>query len=714
MDTKRDILGRVYLSFIGIVLMGSLVLGRAVYIQRVEGNYWRALSDSMRQRFVPLDAQRGTIYTEKGEMLSASVPTFDLYFDFQADGLREGNGKVFFAKIDSFARSMSAYFGDRSAAEYASDFKAGYKKGDRYYPLKKKLSFEQYKAFRSFPLANLGRNKSGLIVEVHNKRLVPYGLLASRTIGLSREYILSDGKIKKMNVGLEQSYDSLLSGRDGQRMVRFIAPGTAIPIDGTESEPINGKDIYTTLDLSIQDITEQALLQQLEKFEALYGTAIVIETATGKIKAIANLGRRSDGSYWEDDNYALRYTEPGSTIKLVTLMAVLEKGTSRATDSVFIGTAQTAQVGPKSVTDAERSIHPVLTVPECFAHSSNIGMSRLALKAFGERPGELREYMHRFRMDEPLQVGLSTSGKPTFVDLEKKGSGLSDMLSMSFGYASTVSPLNTLTLYNAVANGGKMMKPYLVHSIRQGGVLYRQFEPTVLLSAVARPEVIQAARKAMELVTTEGTAKYVFKGMPFSVAGKTGTNKIWDGPYTYDDGVYQASFVGFFPADQPKYSCIVLIRTKPHAANIFGGTLAAPVFREIATKLYAMYVDRPEPHGVVARADSSLSLYAGYRASLQRVYSRLGLSFVDSTQRGDLIQVRAQNAQNVWRPQQVPANTLPDLRGMSLRDAIGQVDRMRLGIQVEVIGKGKIIKQSIPAGTTPTRGSKLTLELGGS
>jgi cell division protein FtsI (penicillin-binding protein 3) len=711
MDTKRDILARVYLSFIAIALLGMLVLGRAVYIQRVQGSYWRALSDSMRQRFVSLDAQRGTIYTENGEMLSTSVPTFDVYIDFKADGLRVKNGAVFYEKIDSFARAMSGYFGDRSAKDYADQFKAAYKRGDRYFSLKKKLSFEQYKAFRQFPMANLGRNKSGLIVEVNSKRLVPYGILASRTIGLSREHVQSDGKVKKMNVGLEKSYDSLLSGRDGQRMVRFVAPGTAIPVDGTETEPIDGKDIYTTIDLAIQDITEQALLRQVTANEALYGTAIVMETATGKIKAIANLGRRPDGSYWEDDNYALRNTEPGSTIKLVTLMAVLEKGTSRVTDSVLIGSAQTAQVGPRPVTDAERSKKPVLTVQECFAHSSNIGMSRLALKAFGQRPTELMEYMHRFRMDERLALDLSDLPKPRFAALDQKGSAVGDMLSMSYGYASRVSALHTLTLYNTVANGGKMMKPYLVSSIRQGGIVYRQFDPQVMVSSIARPDVIEAARRAMEMVTVEGTAAAAFKGLPFTVAGKTGTALVWDGPYKYKDGVYQASFAGYFPADQPTYSCIVLIRSKPGASNIYGGTLAAPVFREIATKLHALYVVSPRPTLVQAKADSTLSQYAGRRSTLSRVYASLGLTRIDSTNKGSVVQVRSLNAQRHWQGSEVSASGMPDLRGMSLRDALMQVEGLRMGIQIDVKGKGKISGQSIAPGTPLVRGTKLVLQL---
>ena len=711
MDTKRDILGRVYLSFICIGLLGFFVMGRAVYIQRVEGSYWRALSDSMRQRFVTLDAQRGTIYTENGELLSTSVPTFDIYFDFQADGLREKKGKRFKEKIDSFAQAMSGYFGDQTATDYQKELKAAYNRGDRYYALKKRLSFQQYKVFRSFPLANLGRNRSGLIVDVHTKRMVPYGMLASRTVGLSREFLMSDGKIKKQNVGLEKSYDSLLSGRDGQRLVRYVAPGTALPIEGTETDPLNGKDIFTTLDLAIQDITENALLRKMEQSQALYGTAIVMETATGKIKAMANLGRRPDGSYWEDDNYALRTTEPGSTIKLATLLSVLDKGSSRIDDIVEIGTAGRAAVGPKTVIDAERSPKPNLTVLECFAHSSNIGMSKLALKAFGEDPPEIKKYLHRYRLDQPIPIDLSDVPRPRMAPLNEKGSSVGNMLWMSFGYALQVSPLHTLVLYNAVANQGRMMKPYLVNSIRQGGIAYRSFEPQVLEATIARPDVIEAARRSMEAVVTEGTARRAFAGLPFAVAGKTGTALVADGDIKYNDGVYQASFVGYFPADRPQYSCIVVIRTRPHVADHFGGTLSAPVFREIATQLHALYVDSPKPTRMEARIDSTRSLYTGNRQSLNKVYATLGMSHQDSTNGDAFIQVRALNGQNQWTSADASGNAMPDLRGMSLKDAILRIERMHLGIVIEVKGNGKIATQSITPGAPLQAGGKLTLEL---
>src|SRR5215212_9939333 len=237
------------MSFLGIVLFAVLVLGKTFYIQRFQGNYWRSMSDSLHQRIESLDAERGTIYSEDGQMLSTSIPSFDIYIDFAADGLKEKNGKRFKENLDSFSIALSDYFGDKSIAQYKKDLQRAYNKSDRYYLLRKKLSFEDYKAFRAFPLARLGRNKSGVIVEVNSKRLAPFQLLANRTVGLSRDHVASNGRIKKMNVGIEKSYDSLLTGQKGQRLIRFIAGGVAVPVEGYKVEPENGKDIVTTLDV---------------------------------------------------------------------------------------------------------------------------------------------------------------------------------------------------------------------------------------------------------------------------------------------------------------------------------------------------------------------------------------------------------------------------------------------------------------------------------
>ncbi len=356
------------------------------------------MGDSMHQKIVEINADRGTIFSEDGQMLSTSLPQFDIYMDFKADGLRDKGGKVYNTYIDSFATAMADYFKDKTAKAYRTEFDKAYAKGNRYYSLKKKISFEDYKALREFPLIKLGKNKSGIIVEQTSKRIAPFGLLANRTIGLSREYVNSDGKVKKMNVGLEMSYDSLLNGRSGQRLVRY-ASGGAVPVQGFEVEPEDGKDIYTTLDINMQDVAETALLRMLQSIHAEYGTAIVMETKTGKIKAIANLGRNgNDTTYWENDNYALRVTEPGSTIKIVSFLASLDKGNVKPGDLFEVGSTGRMQVGPRTITDAHRMPKPVLSIEECIAHSSNVGMGRVALKAFGKEPTEFKEYLDKYHL----------------------------------------------------------------------------------------------------------------------------------------------------------------------------------------------------------------------------------------------------------------------------------------------------------------------------
>ncbi|MBP9104449.1 MAG: transpeptidase family protein [Chitinophagaceae bacterium] len=711
MEVKRDILWRVYLSFIGITVLSIFVLGRAFYIQKFQGSHWRSMSDSLHQRFVALEAERGTIYSEDGQMLSTSIPIFDIYLDFNADGLIEKKGKRFYENVDSFATNLSNYFADKSSAQYKKELKAAFNKHERYYPLKKKLSFEDYKTFREFPYVKMGKNRSGVIVEVTTRRETPFGLLANRTIGLSREFKDENNKAKKQNVGLEKSYDTLLSGSDGLKLVRYIAGGTAIPIEGSQTDPVHGKDIYTTIDVNIQDITETALMRMMLQCEGPYGTAIVMETSTGKIKAMANLGRRSDGTYGEDDNYALRVTEPGSTIKLATLLSVLEKGTSKITDMVEVGGAGRKEVAGKMVTDAERHKATSLSVQGCFAHSSNVGMSMLAYKAFGNNPSEIKDYYHKFHLDSRSPIDLTNVPKPTMAPLSTKGgeAGLHNMLWMSFGYAIQVSPLHTLTLYNAIANNGRMMKPYLVNNIQSNGIVTKQIQPQVLEENLCRPDVIAAARASMEQTVTDGTATRVFKGVPFAIAGKTGTSHVADGPIKYNHGVYQATFVGYFPADKPQFTLIVLIRTKPHAASHYGGTVAAPVFREIATKLYAMYVDKKDPSLYAATKDSSGFYYAGYANDIKNVYQSMKMQYADSVAQDNWATVYAKNNKPVVKATTVRQKVMPNVRGMGLKDAIYLLENM--GVKVAIRGKGKITMQSVAPGTELAKGITVILEL---
>jgi len=405
----------------------------------------------------------------------------------------------------------------------------------------------------------------------------------------------------------------------------------------------------------------------------------------------------------------LRATEPGSTIKLVTLLSVLEKGTSKPTDVVEVGGAGRKLVGGKMVTDAERSPRAALTVKECFAHSSNVGMSMLAYKAFIDKPVELKDYMHRFHMDVRSPVDLTDVPRPTMAPLDQKGSAQGNMLWMSFGYGIQVSPLNTLTLYNAIANNGTMMKPYLVNNVQLNGLVTKQFEPIVLEKNICKPEVVKAARESMEMVVTEGTGRKAFKDMPFAVAGKTGTAHVSDGPIKYAHGVYQATFVGYFPADKPQYTCIVVIRTKPHAASHYGGTLAAPVFREIATKLYAMYVNKKEPSLYAAKKDSTSFFYSGYSPDIKNVFAAMNMRYTDSAAQNNWASVFANNYQPVIKATTIRKQVMPNVRGMGLKDALYLLENM--GLKVQIKGRGKVITQSIAPGTALVKSNMVTLEL---
>jgi len=700
-DVKRDILWRVYLSFIGIVLLGFVVLGRAFYIQQIQGHYWRSMSDSMHQKFVELDAERGTIYSEDGQMLSTSIPYFDIYMDFGADGLREKNGKRFKENIDSFSVALANYFKDKTSSEYKQELKKAYNENNRYYLLKKNISFEQYKDFRNFPLVKLGRNKSGIIVDTKTKRYNPFGLLARRTIGLARE--------NAQNVGLERTYDTLLKGTTGKRLVRFIAGGAAVPVEGYEIDPENGRDIITTIDVNAQDVAENALMKVLVQSESQYGTCIVMETKTGKIIAIANLGRRTDGTYTEDLNYALHATEPGSTIKLATLLSVLQEGSSKVDDLVEVGSSGSEYVGVRNVNDAERAPKPVLTVRECFAHSTNVGMSKLALKAFGKQPDKFGKYLHRYHLDTKTGIGLVGEGKPVLPKLKRNKEGLHAMLTASFGYALQVTPLHTLMLYNAIANNGKMVKPYLVSSIKSDGEVVKDLKTEVVEESICRPDVVKAAKSCMEAVIIEGTAKEVFKNYPIPVAGKTGTAHVAGGPVKYSDGVYQASFVGYFPADDPEYTCIVVIKTKPHAPQHFGGQLAAPVFKEVATKLYAMYVEEKRKSILQIPVDSTTHSYAGYAFDIRNVLTNLKIPYNDSSHKSNWSSADAFANNVVVKPQPISKGIMPDLRSMNLRDALYLLEDMN--VKVSVNGKGKIVAQSISPGFPLTKDQKIILVL---
>ncbi|MDQ3277517.1 MAG: penicillin-binding transpeptidase domain-containing protein, partial [Bacteroidota bacterium] len=465
-----------------------------------------------------------------------------------------------------------------------------------------------------------------------------------------------------------------------------------------------------TLDIHMQDIVESSLMKMMVQSEAQYGTAILMETKTGKIKAIANLGRTKDGSYSETMNYALQTTEPGSTIKLATLLAVLDHGTSKENDLVEVGSAGRQYVGVRNINDAERSPKPMLTVKECFAHSSNVGMAKIAHKAFAEQPDAYKTYLQKFHIDRPTGIDLLGEGRPRLPKIKRNREGLHAMLTASFGYAIQLSPLQILMLYNAVANDGKMMKPYLVNSIKANGVTRKEFSPVVLDENLVKPSVIAAARRSLEAVVLEGTGKPVFKDFPVPVAGKTGTAHVSDGTVGYGAGVYQASFAGYFPADKPEYSCIVVIKTKPHAALHYGGQLAAPVFKEIVSSIYAQYGKTRNAGVVNVVPDSSSYIFSGSRNEMQKVLQALPIRYVDSMGNGaSLGQVHTWNYKPVAKSFSEEKGIMPDVRYMTLKDALYLLEIRN--VKVTVKGRGKVVAQDVLPGTPVTKNTTVTILL---
>ena len=531
----------------------------------------------------------------------------------------------------------------------------------------------------------------------------PYQLLGYRTIGLERQ--------NAQKIGLEQSYDTVLRGEEGKRLVRFILGGVAVPVNNeNEIEPENGKDIVTTLDTRIQEISENALMKMLIQSESQYGTCVVMETQTGQIKAIANLGQKQDGSYWEDYNYALRATEPGSTIKLATLLAVLSEGKTSINNMVEVGSTGNAFVGVRNVNDAERAPKPIMTVKECFEHSSNVGMSKIAYNTFGSQPEKFSKYLHQFRMDTMTGIDLRGEEKPRIAKTKRNTEGLSDMITMSFGYALQVTPMQTLTLYNAIANNGKMMKPYLVSGIKSDGINYKQIDPTVINEQIADPKIVRDAQECMKGVVTEGTAKGIFKDAPYTVAGKTGTAHVADGVHGYDDGIYQATFVGYFPADKPQYTCIVVIKTKAHAPLHYGGQLAAPVFKEISDRLYSMFVKTNMQYATATQNDSINYAYAGSMKDVKEIMQTVGVRYQDSSAKKTQYAIITKgDAVPVVRTQNINNKTMPQLSGMTLKDAVLVCENM--GLKVNVQGKGRVAYQSLTAGQAIAQGQKVSIQL---
>lgn len=671
-----------------MAIFAMAIVGKIMYIQLVKGDELREKSYKARTKTEILTAERGNIISSDGQLLSSTKPLFDIRMDFKSIP-----PDTFEKYVDALADKLSSLYPKKSKQVYTNELRAGFKRGDRYYLLVKGVPYFEYQLLRTFPILEKGPRRGGFIAEHKSKRENPYGILAYRTIGLWRE--------NASNVGLEKSYDQYLSGTEGSRVMRKGVSNVWIPLRGSEIDPINGKDIVTTIDINIQEVAENALLQTLEQYKCQWGTVIVMETATGQIKALANLGRQEDGSYWEDKNYALEANEPGSTFKLMSMYALIEDGFIKIDDQVsaFGGIKY---FGKQRVRDDHLGMGN-MSLKTAFAKSSNVVFANLIATHYAKNPMQFIGRLQKLHLHEKTGIDLLGESTPLIKTTKSKSwNNVTSLPWIAYGYESLITPLHTCMVYNAVANDGKLMKPYLVKEIREYGKVIKKIEPQILEASIAKPSTIQQLKAAMREVVVSGTGKKV-QSPYYDAAGKTGTAQVADGKIKYSDGVKQGSFVGFFPYNRPKYTIAVLVRSTPGGAY-YGGVVAAPVFKAVADKLYAAHVGGwPIPEDSL-KLDSWMVKYATPNA-LQHALNPFGFDINNSAQLGI-----AQFINKEVAIQNVDGKVVPNVKGMGLKDAIFILENT--GLKVSVSGVGAVTSQSINAGTPLKKGEKIHLQLG--
>jgi cell division protein FtsI (penicillin-binding protein 3) len=618
-----------------------------------------------------------------------------------ANGL---TNEIFTANIDSLSERLSDLFGDRTAAEYKRDLTDARHRKERFHLIKRRADHTQVQQLRTFPLFRLGKYKGGLVTEKRTVRVHPFGRLASRSVG----YVLRDST----TLGLEGGYDKWLKGVTGRRLERRLTGGVWMPVDnGDGVDPVPGSDIHTTIDINLQDVADAALERQLMKHGAQYGTVIVMEVETGYIKAISNLTRRNDSTYVEDLNYAVAHaTEPGSTFKLASLMVGLEDGTIKPTDTVDTRNGQVRYYN-RIMKDSHDGGYGRITVQRAFELSSNTGISIAVHKAYQKEPKKFVDGLKRLGLQETTGVMIPGEATPVLRSPGDKGwSGVS-LPWMSIGYEVSLTPLQTLAFYNAVANNGKMMRPQFVGSISRNGKVVEQMKPQVMNPKICSQSTLDIVHGMLQGVVDSGTAVNL-KAAHFSIAGKTGTAQVAkNGSYKEHGQSYQASFVGYFPANAPKYSCIVLVNG-PTMSGYYGNVVAGPVFKEIADKIYSNRLELQQGTELAEvkgpRTPVSLSGHSGdLRIALEGL--KVPVSYEGE---GEWATTLAGDTAVVVQARGIPADAMdrvPNVLGMGLRDALYILENR--GLRVRVQGAGMVKRQSLQPGSKAFQGSTIVIEL---
>tara|TARA_Y100000815_G_scaffold273041_1_gene303321 strand:- start:286 stop:2268 length:1983 start_codon:yes stop_codon:yes gene_type:complete len=649
---------RMYLVAFTMFVMAILVMIKLNNIQWLEGDYYRKLAKERTVKNFVIPANKGNVYSADGSLLATSIPEYTIRFDALSPSKEN-----FQENIKALSDSLSAMFG-RSTGYYQAALQKARSNQNRYYLVASKLSYTDYVRIKSFPLFNKGPYKGGIIVEQKTVREHPIGLIAQRTIGYERTE--SDGK------GLEFAFKKYINGKNGHRMMQKIAKNQWKPInDNNELEPQDGFDIVSTIDVYVQDIAHHALLKQLEFYEADHGCVVVMETKTGEIKAISNLGRANNGSYYETQNYAVAEShEPGSTFKLFDLIALLDDK-KVDTSKIYDTHEGVVEYYKKKVRDSHRGGYGKISLARGFEVSSNTVLVQAVYDNYKDDPKQFVDRINSYGLNKPLGLQLIGEGKPYVPQPgDKKWYGTT-LPWMAFGYNISLTPLQTLALYNAVANDGVMVKPYFVKEIKEWNKTIKKYDTEIINPKIASDETLEKVRAVLENVVKKGTASKLYS-KDFSMAGKTGTAQA-----NYRDKSqlhYISSFAGYFPANNPKYSCIVIIHKPNVSAGYFGADVAGPVFKRIAQKIYT---DSPPTNHI------------------QDLEKQIGVT---------------EKAYNTYYNQVDKATSLiPNLNGMDGMDAVALLEN--LGVRVTVRGIGKVSSQSVKPGEKIQKNQTITIEL---
>ena len=662
----KNISYRIYLVAFFLFIMAVAIAVKLTNIQWVEGDYYRKLAKERTVKNFVIPANKGNIYSADGSLLATSIPNYEIRFDAVAP-----KTEVFEKNIKQLADSLGKLL-NKSSDTFERELRRARVNKSRYFLVARDLSYTEYIAIKSFPLFNLGAYKGGIIVEQETVREHPIGKIAERTIG----YIGRDVNGHINPVGVEGAYSNYLNGKDGRILKQKIAKGQWKPIsDVNQVEPQDGYDVISTIDVFIQDIAHHALLKQLEEYQADHGCVVVMETKTGYVKAISNLGRNEKtGMYSERLNYAVREShEPGSTFKLVDLMALLEDKLVD-TSAVFDSKGGEIKYFGKSVRDSHEGGYGKISLARGFEVSSNTVMVQAVYNNYKSNPTQFVNHINSYGLNKKLGIGFNGEGAPYIPQpSDKKWSRLT-LPWMAFGYNVSVTPLQTLAYYNAVANNGEMVKPLFVSEIKEWNKTIKKYDKVVLNPKICSQETIHKLKAILENVVKRGTGSKLYS-KDFSMAGKTGTAQVNYAKAGGAEKYYASSFVGYFPADHPKYSCIVVVH-KPNTTNnnYYGADVAGPVFKRIAQKIFTDSPTTNEIKNLNRKIQKQESNYNSYYAKAQK-----------------------------------KIKSIPNVRGMAGMDAVALLEN--LGLKVKAIGIGKVKKQSLQAGENINKNATIILEL---